>query len=124
MGRNNIALSVLFTFILTFTNANVIGFDFGTTFFKITLVKPGSPFSIVENLTSKRKTESMMSFGAEQRLFSADSIANHGRYLNNTFTDVASYIGMEFNADVLAKLRQEKIILNNFVEDERGLVAW
>ena len=30
-------------------SANVIGFDFGTTFFKITLVKPGQPFTIVEN---------------------------------------------------------------------------
>ena len=65
MGRNNIALSVLFSLLLTFTTANVIGFDFGTTFFKITLVKPGSPFSIVENLTSKRKTENMMTLGNE-----------------------------------------------------------
>jgi hypothetical protein len=46
-------------------NGNVIGFDFGSTFFKITLVKPGSPFSIVENLTSKRKTETMMTIGNE-----------------------------------------------------------
>jgi molecular chaperone DnaK (HSP70) len=42
------------------TSANLIGFDLGNTFFKITIVKPGSPFSIVENTTSKRKTESMM----------------------------------------------------------------
>ena len=39
-------------------SANVIGFDFGSTFFKITLVQPGNPFQIVENTTSKRKTES------------------------------------------------------------------
>jgi len=46
-------------------NANVIGFDFGSTFFKITLVKPGAPFTIVENLTSKRKTDTMMTIGSE-----------------------------------------------------------
>jgi len=46
-------------------NATVIGFDFGSTFFKITLVKPGAPFSIVENLTSKRKTDTMMTIGNE-----------------------------------------------------------
>ena len=39
---------------------NVIGFDFGSTFFKITLVKPGQPFTIVENTASKRKTPSML----------------------------------------------------------------
>lgn len=41
---------------LLVVNANVLGFDFGNTFFKITLVRPGSPFSIVENTTSMRKT--------------------------------------------------------------------
>jgi hypothetical protein len=38
------------------TSANVIGFDFGAQFMKITLVKPGQPFAIVENTASQRKT--------------------------------------------------------------------
>ena len=33
-------------------SANIIGFDFGSSFMKATLVKPGSPFSIVENTAS------------------------------------------------------------------------
>ena len=53
------ALMTLLLGCLTQTaSANVIGFDFGSTFFKITLVQPGNPFQIVENTTSKRKTES------------------------------------------------------------------
>ena len=63
MGKST-ALIALLSLIVA-VNANVIGFDFGSTFFKITLVKPGSPFSIVENLTSKRKTETMMTIGNE-----------------------------------------------------------
>jgi hypothetical protein len=63
MGKST-ALIALLSLIMA-VNANVIGFDFGSTFFKITLVKPGSPFSIVENLTSKRKTETMMTIGNE-----------------------------------------------------------
>jgi molecular chaperone DnaK (HSP70) len=55
------AISLLL--LATITSANLIGFDLGSTFFKITLVKPGSPFSIVENYTSKRKTDTMMSIG-------------------------------------------------------------
>ncbi len=31
---------------------------------------------------------------------------------------------MEFNAETLAKLKQERFILNDFVEDERGFVAY
>ncbi len=45
------------------TSANVIGFDLGNTFFKITLVKPGSALSIVENTTSMRKTQTMLTIG-------------------------------------------------------------
>jgi len=45
--------------------ANVIGFDFGTSFFKVTLVQPGNPFQIVENTTGGRKTESMLTIAPE-----------------------------------------------------------
>ena len=37
---------------ISMVGGNVIGFDFGSSFFKITLVKPGQPFSIVENTSS------------------------------------------------------------------------
>ena len=46
-------------------SANVMGFDFGSTFFKITLVQPGNPFQIVENTTSKRKTDSQFTIAKE-----------------------------------------------------------
>jgi len=91
------AISLLL--LATITSANLIGFDLGSTFFKITLVKPGSPFSIVENYTSKRKTDTMMSIGQETRLFSSDSFNNAGRYPKTTFANVASYLGQEFDQD-------------------------
>ena len=66
LKRNREKLSLLAFALMTLllgslmetASANVIGFDFGSTFFKITLVQPGNPFQIVENTTSKRKTES------------------------------------------------------------------
>ena len=54
-------------------NANVIGFDFGSNFFKIVLVKPANPFLIVENITSKRKTETYLAIGPEDRKFGVDA---------------------------------------------------
>jgi hypothetical protein len=52
--------------IMTQTNANaVIGFDLGSSFFKISLNVPGKTFQIVENVTSARKTENMMSVTPE-----------------------------------------------------------
>ncbi len=54
-------------------SADIIGFDFGSSYMKATLVQPGKPFGIVENTASKRKTETMVSLGDENRLFGADS---------------------------------------------------
>jgi len=44
-----LSLCVFFT---SPVKGNVIGFDFGSTFTKITLVKPGQPFAIVENIAT------------------------------------------------------------------------
>lgn len=38
-------------------HASVLGIDFGTEFIKASLISPGKSFTIVENLTTKRKTE-------------------------------------------------------------------
>jgi hypoxia up-regulated 1 len=66
-------------------SANLIGFDFGSNFMKATLVKAGAPFSIIENTASKRKTETMLSVGNENRLFGADSFLESSKYPQTTF---------------------------------------
>ena len=39
-----------------FSTAQVIGIDWGNEFYKISLIAPGKSFVIIENTTSKRKT--------------------------------------------------------------------
>jgi len=68
--------------------ATLIGFDFGSSYMKATLVKPGQPFTIVENTASKRKTESMVSIGTENRLFGADSLLEASKYPKETFVEL------------------------------------
>jgi molecular chaperone DnaK (HSP70) len=76
--------------IVTQANANaVIGFDLGSAFFKISLNVPGKTFQIVENVTSARKTENMMTVTPEQRLFSKDSFNGMARYPTTTFSHQA-----------------------------------
>jgi len=110
--------------LIALAHAHVLGFDFGNTFFKITLVKPGSPFSIVENTTSKRKTESMLTIADDVRLWSADAFNGAARFPKTTFANVAGYLGKAFDDEELKQIRGDKFILNDFVKDERGLVAF
>jgi hypoxia up-regulated 1 len=108
----------------TLSTANLIGFDLGSTFFKITIVQPGSPFSIVENLTSKRKTDTILAIGSETRLFSSDAVTNAGRFPKTTFQNVANYLAQDYDDELVKQLREQNFVMNEFVRDERGLIAF
>ena len=92
-----VQFAALLLALATTAHANVIGFDFGSTFFKITLVQPGQPFNIVENTSSKRKTDSMMSITPEARLWGVDAFVGAGRYPKTTFQDAASLLAVDFD---------------------------
>lgn len=104
----------------------VIGFDFGSTFFKITLVKPGQPFSIVENIATKRKTETMLTLPAtdEGRIFGADSFQEQSKHIKTSFHNLHRFVGMRSDAVELPEILKERYIMNEIAEDERGFVAW
>ena len=104
-------------------SANVIGFDFGSSFFKITLVQPGNPFQIVENTTTKRKTESQFTLTKDVRLFGKDSFIGSTRFPKTTFSDLAGLFAVPYSQETVEKLALEKFVLYDFVEDDRGLIA-
>jgi hypoxia up-regulated 1 len=105
-------------------NGNLIGFDFGSNFMKATLVKAGKPFSIIENTASKRKTETMVSIGVENRLFGADSFLESGKYPKTTLNNIHRTFGRKFDSEWIEKMKEERFIFNEYVADERGHTAW
>jgi len=109
---------------MVLSEANVIGFDFGTTFFKITLVKPGQPFTIVENTSTQRKTHNQFSITEDSRIFGADSFLQSTRYSKNTFAQVATLLGMDYDEQTVEEMKKYNLIFNEFAADERGLIGW
>ena len=89
--------TVVVALMLALASANLIGFDLGNSFFKITLVSPGNPFSIVENMTSKRKTDSMMTIANDVRLWSSDSANNAGKFPKSTFSNLYTWLGKPYD---------------------------
>ena len=91
----SLLIITLLAFLASTTQGIVIGFDFGSTFFKITLVKPGQPFSIVENVATKRKTETMLTLPLDEaRIFGADSFQEQSKHLNTSFHSLHRFVGM------------------------------
>ncbi|CAK4663374.1 unnamed protein product, partial [Aphanomyces euteiches] len=87
------ALMAVFHHIPTVVEASVAGVDFGGEFFKIALVKPGRPFEIVTNIHSKRKTETIVSFNGEERLFGADAMNIEVRRPQMAYSQIRRLLG-------------------------------
>ena len=106
------------------SKANLIGIDFGSSFIKATLVRPGKKFEIVENTAGGRKTPQMLTIDNENRQFGADSFLLMGKQPKTTFSEFQRVFGQKFDSDKISKMKTEKFITNDFVSDDRGLVGW
>jgi hypoxia up-regulated 1 len=78
---------------ISLAQANILGIDLGSNYIKATLVQPGKTFQIVENSASKRKTETMITFGNEQRDYGADSFIASGKFPEATFSELHRNFG-------------------------------
>ena len=123
MGKR-ISKAILVLLFLTLSQAAVIGIDFGSEYFKTQIVKPGSPFVIVENTASQRKTPSAVTFTSEERVFGSDSIMQSSSNPTNTFTFNRDMIGLTYSEETVKALRNEQYHFNEFVSDERGLIGF
>ena len=120
-----LATMVIAATLIMVTEGIVIGFDLGSTFFKITLVKPGQPFSIVENTATKRKTETMLTLPADEaRIFGADSFQEQSKHPKISFHNLHRFVGLQANDSSIQDIISDRYIQTEITPDERGFVAW
>lgn len=80
-----ILAGLLFAALLSFAwsaQAAVIAIDYGTQWFKVSLVKPGVPLEIVLNRESKRKTRSIVALRDGKRTFDTEAVNLVGTFLS------------------------------------------
>jgi len=85
--------------LLASAQSAVIGIDFGSQFYKAVLVQPGSPFKILENTSSQRKTENAMTFTSEERVFEKDAVTQSVSYPETTILQPLNLLGMQFTEE-------------------------
>ncbi|CDW74071.1 protein heat shock protein [Stylonychia lemnae] len=128
MGYSSLSSILLILAITSYfaqpVQGNVIGFDFGSTFFKITLVKPGQPFTIVENTATKRKTETWLTITSEERYFGVDSLTESTKHPKTSFSQLHRFVGQEYDSQKIDEMTKSRFLVNEFAEDDRGLVGW
>jgi len=74
-------------------HAMVIGIDVGSEYVKVALVKPGTPFEIVHNSNSRRKSEAIVAFYNDQRNFAGDAKVLLTRKPHLVFRNVLPLLG-------------------------------
>ncbi|KAJ3220348.1 Hypoxia up-regulated protein 1 [Dinochytrium kinnereticum] len=104
-------------------SASVIGIDYGSEWFKVSIVKPGVPLDIVLNRESKRKTSSLITVRDGIRFFGTDAVSLNTRYPKVSFPFLKSLLGVKYNSPEAVQYRN--IFQNGMISvDERQTTAF
>ena len=105
--------------------ALVVGIDVGSEYIKVALVKPGTPFEIVHNTNSKRKTEDMVAFYNGQRLYAGDAVNLATRKPHLVFSGIRELLGRNLTHPTVTELVAARRPAFNIVEapGARGTLA-
>ena len=79
------------------TSSYMMGIDLGTEFFKVTVIKPGKPFMMLENLLSKTKTELSVGLKDDEITYAYDSLAKKAKAPANIFNYFSEFLGRRYN---------------------------
>ena len=63
----------------------MMGIDLGSEYFKVTVIKPGKPFMMLENLISKTKTELSVGLKDDEITYAYDALAKKVKAPANIF---------------------------------------
>ena len=75
----------------------MMGIDLGSEYFKVTVIKPGKPFMMLENLISKTKTELSVGLKDDEITYAYDSLAKKAKAPANIFNYFSEFLGRKHN---------------------------
>ncbi|ORY25393.1 actin-like ATPase domain-containing protein [Neocallimastix californiae] len=90
---------ILFLLNVTITNASVMAIDYGSQWYKVSLITPKIPLEIVLNEESQRKTRSIISIIDDERMFSNDAVSKSTKNPKQTFDFLKLLVGKKINDD-------------------------
>ena len=98
---------LLLLFLIKFISPYMMGIDLGSEFFKVTVIKPGKSFMMMENLLSKTKTENALGLKENEITYSYDSLSKKAKSPLNIFNYFSEYLGRKFNDTFIREYMKE-----------------
>eukprot|EP00833_Pecoramyces_ruminatium_P009689 jgi/Orpsp1_1/1183721/evm.model.c7180000086430.1 len=84
---------------VTFIKASVMAIDYGSQWYKVSLITPKIPLELVLNEESQRKTRSIISIIDDVRMFSNEAISKSTKYPKQTFDFLKLLVGKKINSE-------------------------
>ena len=95
----------------------MMGIDLGTEFFKVTVIKPGKPFMMLENLLSKTKTELSVGLKDDEITYAYDSLAKKAKAPANIFNYFSEFLGRRHNDSFVKEYMEDFFQAYNITGD-------
>ncbi|KAK9721782.1 lumenal Hsp70 protein [Basidiobolus ranarum] len=111
---------VVFTQLIT---ATVISIDYGTEWFKVGLVKTGTPIDVVLGRDSKRKVQSVVAIRNNERIYGVDGLNLGTRFPKLTYPALKNLVGRVYEDEICQDYRNT--FMSTMVKNPlRGTVAF
>jgi len=115
-------LLILFTKLVS---PYMMGIDLGSEYFKVTVIKPGKPFMMMENLLSKTKTETAIGLKDDEISYSYDALSKKAKTPSNVFNYLSEYLGRELNDSFISQYKKEFFHSYNLsVEKDTNIITF
>ncbi len=103
----------LISILLIKISSYMIGVDLGSEFFKVTVIKPGKPFMMMENLQAKTKTPNVIGLKDNEITFDNEALAKKARIPQNIFTFFSEYLGRTYDNDFVQNYLKDFFVAYN-----------
>jgi hypoxia up-regulated 1 len=85
---------------------------------KVALVKPGTPFQIVTNVETKRKTEVMIGFNQEERVYCGTCLNLFTKKPHNTYGGIRRLLGRDLDHPLVQHMVEKENLPNSLYMNE------
>ena len=98
----------------------MIGVDLGSEFFKVTVIKPGKPFMMMENLQAKTKTPNVIGLKDNEITFDNEALAKKARIPQNIFTFFSEYLGRTYDNNFVQNYLKDFFVAYNITSNNES----
>ena len=99
-------------------SANILGIDLGSNDFKMNILKPSRPFTMVENQQSRTKTSTGVAYKDDERIYGPDIIVTKSKKPHQSLNFIDKFLGQKFGSSRVSQYIDDHFIAYELVQDD------